>query len=114
MLLRETFHNGALEFSRPGKRYVIARVRPIQHPRDDAVFSLIDRARRLFSAHRAIYRFYRQFSGMRWSECLPTADLAFTRLSGGEADVNRLLDGLINRTHWEIKQCANSRSLGGT
>src|SRR5208283_5720662 len=85
--------------------------RPVKHPRDHAVLALIDRARRALAAHRAVHRLDRELAGMRRRVRLPARDLALARLAGGEADMHRLLHGLVDHLLLQAEQRADSRRL---
>jgi hypothetical protein len=55
VLFRVRVENAALRFAGDGKGNLVCGIRPVEQPRDDAVFTLVDRRRACLAAHRPVY-----------------------------------------------------------
>ena len=104
VLLRVRVEDAALGLAVGGKRHLVRGVRAVQHPGDDAVLALVDRARRGLAAHRAVDRLDGHLAGERRGVRLPRRDLALARLARRGGGVQRLADGLVDRLDVEAEE----------
>ena len=91
-----------------GQRHLVRGIRAVEHPRDDAVLALVDRARRGLAAHRAVDGLDRHLAGERRGVRLPRRDLALARLPRRGRGVQRLADRLVDRLGVEAEERADA------
>src|SRR5579862_960193 len=111
MLFRVAIEDGAFWFSTRRKRNRIFGIHAAEYGRDDALFTFINGARRIFAAHRSIDSFDGELSGVRGSERFPAADLSFARLACSNAYMHGLLNRLVDGIHRKTEQRSDPRSL---
>ena len=112
MLLGIGLEDRALGLARRGQRHRVFGVRPVEHARDHAVLSLVDRRRGALPPHRPVDRLDGELARVGRRERLPARNLPLARLPRADRGVQRLLNRLVDRLGREPEQGAQPRRGG--
>ena len=109
MFLGEGIEDGALGLARARQIDIKYPIGAAEERRDDAVLALIDRRRPAFAAHRPVDGLDRQLAQMGGRVGLPARNLALAGLAGGEGQMHRVLQHLIDDFGLQPQQRADAR-----